>query len=115
VHWDVAHDYVGVPLAELHHSTAVQVRGGPCPGDAGRTRDQQNRLTAAIAAAVLSGSAALLVYYQWKVGKIGPTPDMSDHTWYPKATEALSRHCRVGRWTRGRRLFFVPRKSKAGF
>jgi len=92
VHWDVAHDYVGVPSpsfiteyglfkfeAALALVTLIVLLVRP------------NRLTAGLAAMVLlGGAAALLVYYQWQVGKIGPLPDMSDHTWYPKPEKALS-------------------------
>lgn len=92
VHWDVAHNYVGLPSpsfiteyglfkfeACLAVATLLLVLLRP------------NRITAGIAAAVLlGGAAALLVYYQFKVGRIGPLPDMSDHTWYPRPQKGLS-------------------------
>ena len=92
VHWDVAHNYIGLPSpsfiteyglfkfeAALALVTLLALLVRP------------NRLTAGLAAAVLLGGAApVLVYYQYHVGKIGPLPDMSDHTWYPRPEKALS-------------------------
>lgn len=117
VHWDVAHDYVGVPSpsfiteyglfkfeAALALVTLLLLLIRP------------NRITAGIAAAVLlGGAAALLVYYQWHVGKIGPLPDMSDHSWYPKPQKALSVIAELAGGVAAVGLVLVPRKSKAGF
>jgi hypothetical protein len=93
VHWDVAHDYVGVPSpsfitqfglfkfeAVLALVTALLLIARP------------NRLTAGLSAAVgLGGAAALLVYYEYDPGKIlGILPDMADKTWYPSPEKGTS-------------------------
>jgi hypothetical protein len=117
VHWDVAHDYVGVP------SPSFITEYGLFKFEAALALVtllvlliRQNRITAAIAAAVLlGGAAALLVYYEWKVGKIGPIPDMSDPTWQPRPQKALSVIAELVGGVAAVGLILTPRRSKAGF
>ena len=92
VHWDVAHNYVGLPSPSFITEYGL-FKFEACLAVATLVLllVRANRITAGIAAAVLlGGAAALYVYYQWHVGRIGPLPDMSDHTWYPRPQKALS-------------------------
>jgi len=117
VHWDVAHDYIGLPSpsfiteyglfkfeAALALATLIALLVRP------------NRLTAGLAALVLlGGAAALLVYYQWQVGKIGPLPDMSDHSWLPRPQKALSVIAElVGGVAAVGLVALLPKRSSAG-
>ena len=92
VHWDVAHNYVGVPSPSFITQYGLfKFESGLAVVTLILLLVRMNRITAGIAAAVLlGGAAALYVYYQWHVGRIGPLPDMSDHTWYPRPQKALS-------------------------
>ena len=92
VHWDVAHDYIGLPSPSFITEYGLfKFEAGLALATGVLLLIRGNRLTAGLAALVLlGGAAALLVYYQWQVGKIGPLPDMSDHTWYPRPEKALS-------------------------
>jgi hypothetical protein len=92
VHWDVAHNYIGLPSPSFITEYGLfKFEAGLALVTALLLLARPNRLTAGLAALVLlGGAAALLVYYQFQVGKIGPLPDMSDHTWYPRPEKALS-------------------------
>ena len=92
VHWDVAHNYVGLPSPSFITEYGLfKFEAGLAVATLVLLLVRANRITAGIAAAVLlGGAAALYVYYQWHVGRIGPLPDMSDHTWYPRPQKALS-------------------------
>jgi len=92
VHWDVAHDFIGLPSPSFITEYGLfKVEAALALATLVLLLVRQNRLTAGLSALVLlGGAAALLVYYQWQVGKIGPLPDMSDHSWYPKPEKALS-------------------------
>ena len=92
VHWDVAHDFIGLPSPSFITEYGLfKFEAALALATLILLLVRQNRLTAGLSALVLlGGAAALLVYYQWQVGKIGPLPDMSDHSWYPKPEKALS-------------------------
>jgi hypothetical protein len=118
IHFDLASSYVGVPSPSFITEYGLFILEACLATAVGLVLlVRQNKLTAGVAALVLGGgAAAVYVYYQFKVGKIGPIPDMSDHTWYPKPKKALSFVAELVGFVAATGLVFVlPRRSKAGF
>jgi hypothetical protein len=115
IHFDLASSYVGVPSPSFITQYGLFIVEACLATAAGiALLVRQNRITAGIATVVLGGGAlAVWVYYEYKVGKIGPIPDMSDHTWYPKPKKALSFIAELVGFVAGLGLLAVlPRKAR---